>query len=457
MNENRATATVVPLVKTIPHSLEAEQSLLGGLLVDPEALPRVDCLVSPDDFYASKHKMVFQAVLDLQRQSKIADIVTVSAALTDRGQLAQVGGITYLSHLVDTMPSSANLETYAGIVKEKALSRSLMAAANEINKMCIDDQVSPARERVDRAESLIFTVSQGAAAMETGYIRAGETLHDTINTIERLYEKKQPLTGVPTGFLDLDRLTNGLQPGNLVIIAARPSMGKTALALNIAQYVSTSTDPIPAGLVSLEMTKEELLLRLLAAEANIEHSSLRTGTLAPEDWPRLASAAGKIDAAPLYIDDSPGLNIIDIRARARRLKKQHNVGIIFIDYLQLITPGSRSRNSNREQEISEISRFLKALAKELNIPVVALSQLNRALETREEKRPRLADLRESGAIEQDADVILFIYRDEVYNKDKDDNKGIAEVIIGKQRNGPVGTVELSFIDNIVTFRNHYGR
>jgi len=450
------SATVVPLVKGIPHAQEAEQSLLGGLLIDPEAISQVEGLVVPEDFYVSKHRAIFQAVLDLRRRGTLVDLVTVGTALTDAGQLANVGGLAYLSSLTDTMPSSANIEAYAGIIKEKSVARSLLAAADEIQKTCFEAPDLTAKERLDRAESLIMSVGQSAAVIETGYVRASETLHDALKTIQLLQERKQSVTGVPTGFIDLDRLTNGLHPGNLVIVAGRPSMGKTAIAMNIALHVAIQTDPVPVGVVSLEMNREELMLRLLSSLSGVDHSRIRTGTLASNEWPLLPPAAARIDAAPLWIDDSPGQSVIDIRARARRLKKEHNIGLLIIDYLQLIH--ARRERDRREAEISEISRFLKTLAKELNIPVVALSQLNRAPESREKdnKRPRLADLRESGAIEQDADVILFIYRDEVYNKDNDDNKGIAEVIIGKQRNGPTDTVKLSFSGPTVSFHNYYG-
>ncbi|HOS60599.1 MAG TPA: replicative DNA helicase, partial [Syntrophorhabdaceae bacterium] len=276
-----------------------------------------------------------------------------------------------------------------------------------------------------------------------------------VKVIERLYEKKQSVTGVPTGFVELDKMTSGLQNSDLIVVAGRPSMGKTALSMNIAQHVATLRDgPIPVGIFSMEMSKEQLVTRLLSSESEVDHSKLRTGTLTSEEWPRLAQAAGKLSEALIFIDDSPSMSVLELRARARRLKKEHGLGLIVVDYLQLMK-GRTAGSDKREQEIAEISRFLKSLAKELNIPVIAISQLNRMVEQREDKRPRLADLRESGAIEQDADVIVFIYRDEVYNKDKDNNKGIAEIVIGKQRNGPTGTIELAFLDKIATFKNLY--
>ncbi len=436
-----------------PQNIEVEQSLLGGLLVDPESINKVADIVGPMDFYRDAHGRIYEVMLHLSERNDAIDLITVSSLARDRGMLDGIGGITYLNTLVDLMPSAANIAYYARIVREKSLVRSLIKAATEIIEKGYDAQTD-IDTYIDEAEKLIFEVSENK--LKKSFMPVRDFVHDSIKIIERLYEKKQAVTGVPTGFIDLDKLTSGLQPSDLIIVAGRPSMGKTAFSMNIAQYVSTMHEnPVPVGIFSMEMSKEQLVTRLLSSESEIEHSKLRTGTFSRDEWPKLVTAAGKLTESHMFIDDSPALTVMELRARARRLKKEHNVGLIVVDYLQLMR--GRSGADRREQEISEISRFLKALAKELNIPVIAISQLNRAPETREKenKRPRLADLRESGAIEQDADVILFIYRDEVYNKDRDDNKGIAEVIIGKQRNGPTDTVKLSFIDKCATFRNGY--
>jgi len=437
-------------IKIMPHSTAAEQSLLGGLLIDPEAISLIAGSLVPEDFYAAKHKTIYQVILDIYEKDARVDLVTVSTALTDKGQLVAIGGLAYLNQLVDTMPSSSGLESYAALVKEKAVMRSVVDAAEKIQVIGLEEQGICAKEYLDRAEALIMTVNRGPQT--GGFVQAKDYLTDTIQTIEDLHSKKRSVTGVPTGFADLDKLTAGLQPSDLIIIAGRPSMGKTSIALNMAY--SAVMNNVRVGVFSLEMSAKQLLLRLLSSESEIDQSKLRTGQLSETEWAKLPPAAARIEDAPIFIDDSPALNILEIRGRARRLKQQHNIGLLVVDYLQLIT-AVRSNNSSREQEISEISRFLKALAKELNIPIVALSQLNRKVEERSDKRPVLADLRESGAIEQDADVILFIYRDEVYSKGKDDNKGIAEVIIGKQRNGPTDTVKLGFLAETMRFVNLY--
>ena len=436
-----------------PQNIEVEQSLLGGLLVDPEAINKVADIVAAPDFYRDAHGKIYDLMVHLSERNDAIDMITVSSLAKDRGILDTIGGITYLNTLVDLMPSAANIAYYAKIVREKSLVRSLIKAATEIIEKGYNAETQ-IDTYIDEAEKLIFEVSENK--LKKSFLPIGDFIHDSIKLIERLYKKKQSVTGVPTGFTDLDRLTSGLQPSDLIIVAGRPSMGKTAFSMNIAQYVSTLHEkPVPVGIFSMEMSKEQLVTRLLSSESEIDHSKLRTGTFSGEEWPKLATAAGKLTEARMFIDDSPALTVMELRARARRLKKEHGVGLIVIDYLQLMR--GRAGADRREQEISEISRFLKALAKELNIPVIAISQLNRAPEAREKenKRPRLSDLRESGAIEQDADVILFIYRDEVYNKDREENKGIAEVIIGKQRNGPQDTVTLSFIDRCATFRNYY--
>ncbi len=442
-----------PGIRVPPQNIEAEQSLLGGLLIDAESMNKVADIVSPEDFYRDAHGKIFGLMVDLYERNDAIDIITVSSLARDRGMLESIGGVTYLNTLVDLMPSAANIAHYAKMIREKALLRRLMNAATEIIEKGYDAE-SNVDGYIDEAEKMIFQVAENK--FKPAFSPIKDFVMENVKTIERLYERKQTVTGVPTGFTDLDRLTSGLQNSDLIIIAGRPSMGKTAFAMNIAQNVATMKDnPVPVGIFSMEMSKEQLVTRLLSSESDIEHSKLRTGTLSSAEWPRLAEAAGRLSDALMYIDDSPALSVLELRARARRLMKEHGLGLLVIDYLQLMR--GRTGTDRREQEISEISRFLKALAKELNIPVIAISQLNRAPEQREKenKRPRLADLRESGAIEQDADVIMFIYRDEVYNKEKEDNKGVAEIIIGKQRNGPIDTVKLAFIDKLTTFRNLY--
>ncbi|MDD5007565.1 MAG: replicative DNA helicase [Syntrophorhabdaceae bacterium] len=437
-----------------PQNLEAEQSLLGGLLVDPDSMNKVVDVVSTADFYKDAHGRIFGIMLDLYERNEPIDLITMSSLARDRNILEGIGGVTYLNTLVDLMPSAANIVQYAKMVKEKSLLRKLINTATEIIEkgFQVDSNID---SYVDEAERMIFQVSEDK--FRPSFYSVKDFVMENVKTIERLYERKQFVTGVPTGFTEIDKMTSGLQSSDLIIVAGRPSMGKTAFSMNIAQHVSMLKEtPVPVGIFSLEMSKEQLVTRLLSSESEIEHSKLRTGTLSGAEWPKLADAAGKLRDAVMYIDDSPGLSVLELRARARRLKKEHGLGLLIVDYLQLMR--GRSGTDRREQEISEISRSMKALAKELQIPVIAISQLNRAPEQREKdnKRPRLADLRESGAIEQDADVIFFIYRDVVYNKEiQEEDKNIAEVIIGKQRNGPTGTVELAFQDKFTTFRNLY--
>jgi replicative DNA helicase len=434
-----------------PQNLEAEQSLLGGLLVDAESINKVVDIVAADDFYREAHARVFEIMLDLYDRNEPIDLITVSSGAKDKGIIEKIGGITYLNTLVDLMPSAANIAQYAKMVREKALLRRLMNVATEIIEKGHDADLS-VDTYLDDAEKMIFQVSENK--LKPSFVSVREIVKENVKTIERLSQNKQSIIGVPTGFADLDGVTSGLQPSDLIVVAGRPSMGKTALCMNIAQYVgSLDSGPIPVGIFSLEMSKEQLVTRLLSSESEVGQSKLRTGALSGVDWQRLAQAAGKLCDAAIFIDDSPGMSVLDLRARARRLKKEHGLSLLIIDYLQLMR--GRSGTERREQEISEISRSLKGLAKELDIPVIAISQLNRMVEQREDRRPRLSDLRESGAIEQDADVIIFIYRDEVYNKAQDDNKGVAEIIIGKQRNGPTGTVKLAFLSECAAFRNLY--
>ena len=432
-----------------PQNIEAEQSLLGGLLVDSEAINKVVDIVSPEDFYKDAHGRIYGIILDLYEKNEAIDILTVASAARDKGIIDRVGGITYLNTLVDMMPSAANIAHYARMVREKGLTRNLIDAATQIIELGHDAEMQ-VDGLIDEAERLVFTVSENK--VKQPYFALKDVVRENVKTIEMLHVKKQSITGVSTGFTDIDRMTSGLQPSDLIVVAGRPSMGKTALCMNMALNIATSG--IPVGIFSLEMSKEQLVTRLLSAESEIEHGKLRTGSLSSAELPRLFQAASRLSEATMFIDDAGALSVLELRARARRMKKEHGLGFVIVDYLQLMK--GRNTIDRREQEISEISRFMKSLAKELHIPVIAISQLNRMVEQREDRRPRLSDLRESGAIEQDADVIMFIYRDEVYNKSPDNpNKGIAEVLIEKQRNGPTGKVELAFIDKCTSFRNLY--
>ena len=435
-----------------PQNLEAEQSLLAGVLIDPESMNKVVDVVASEDFYRDDHTRIFELMLDLYEKNEPIDMITVSSAAKDKGILEKIGGVTYLNTLVDLMPTSANIAQYAKMVREKALLRSLMKVSTEIIEKGYEVETN-IDGYVDDAEKMIFQISE--RKFKPAFFAVKDLVMENVRTIERLSQKKQTVTGLPTGFIELDKLTSGLQPSDLIIVAGRPSMGKTAFCLNIAQHAALSDGGnAPVGIFSMEMSKEQIVMRLLSSESEVEFSKLRTGTLSHAEWPKLAEAAGALYKAPIFIDDSPALGVLDLRARARRLKKEHGLGLLVIDYLQLMRGRSNTGSDRREQEISEISRFLKALAKELNIPVVAISQLNRMVEQRDNKRPRLSDLRESGAIEQDADVIMFIYRDEVYNKESN-FKGVAEIIIGKQRNGPTGEVQVTFLDKYTAFRNLY--
>jgi len=432
--------------KVLPQNIEAEQSVLGGILIDNEALHKVLEIIEPNDFYRDNHKKIFLAFLELFENNTPLDIITVTELLQKKGELTNVGGATYLASLVDSVPTTANITHYAKIIKEKSILRSLIAKATDIVNMGFEASEDVA-EILDKAEEAIFSITQ--QRIQTSYYSIKEIIKQTFETIEELSSKKDSVTGIPTGFVDFDRLTAGLQPSDLIIIAGRPVMGKTSFTLNIAQHAATRAG-VPVGFFSLEMSKEQLALRMLCAEARINSQKIRSGFLSERDWLRLTDAAATLSEAPIFIDDTPALSVLEIRAKARRLRSEHNIGLIIVDYLQLMK--GRGKVDTREREISEISRSLKALAKELNIPVVAVSQLNRRVEERENKRPRLADLRESGAIEQDADLIVFIYRDEVYNEDTPD-KGIAEIIIGKQRSGPTGVVKLAFLDKYTRFEN----
>jgi replicative DNA helicase len=433
-----------------PQSLEAEISVLGGVLIENDALNLVLEILQEGDFYRESHRKIFSAILHLYEHSEPVDLITLGEVLKTRGDLEDVGGIEYLNSLVNSVPTAANISYYAKIIKEKGILRKLIHRATEIINQSFSNS-GDVDEFIDQAERTIFEISEDR--VRPSFYPIKDLIKSSFKTIESLYEKRQLITGVPTGFQRIDELTSGLQPSDLIIVAGRPSMGKTALALNIAQNASLHAG-ISSAIFSLEMSKEQLALRLLCSEAKVDAHRLRGGFLSESDWPRLTRAAGALSEAPIFVDDTPGISALEMRAKSRRLKIEHNLGLVVVDYLQLMR--GRSRTESREQEISDISRSLKALAKELNIPVIALSQLNRRVEERGDKRPQLSDLRESGAIEQDADVILFLYRDEVYNK-SEESRGKAEVIIGKQRNGPTDKVDLTFLDKYTRFENPSAR
>lgn len=434
--------------KLPPQNVEAEQSILGGILIDNDAINIVLEVLRSEDFYRESHKKIFDSMIELSEKNHPVDLITLTDLLKKKNVLDEVGGIPYVAYLVDSVPTAASIKVYARIVKEKAILRKLISTSTEIATRCYEAE-GDVDEFLDHAETVIFEISE--AKIRPSFVHMKEIIKDSFKTIESLYERKELVTGVPTGFKDLDKMTSGLQPSDLIIVAGRPSMGKTAFCLNMAQYAAIEAKTTVA-VFSLEMAKEQLAMRMLCSEARVDASKLRGGFLSESDWPKLTRAAGYLSEAPIFIDDTPAISLLEMRAKARRLKAQHNLGMIIVDYLQLMR--GKASSERREQEISEISRGLKALAKELSVPVVALSQLNRAVENRTDRRPQLADLRESGAIEQDADVIMFIYRDEVYNK-SDDNpkKGVAEIIIGKQRNGPVGMVELAFLNKYTAFED----
>lgn len=438
--------------KVPPHHLEAEMAVLGGVLLDKEALPKALEILNPEDFYKEAHRMIFQGLVELFDRNEPPDIVTLSNVLRTRNQLEAVGGMEYLTLVADQVPSSANIAYYARIVREKAVLRRLIRKGSEIVEECYGDQID-LEDFLDEVERGIFQIAEDR--VRKSFFPMKDIVKASFETIEKLYERKALITGVPSGFVDLDTLTAGFQASDLIVVAARPSMGKTALCLDIARHAAVVAD-IPVALFSLEMSKEQIAIRLLCAEAKVDGSKLRRGFLKESDWPKLTTAAGVLSESPIFVDDTPDLSVLELRAKARRLKAEKNIGLVILDYLQLMR--GRHGVERREQEISEISRSLKALAKELNVPVIALSQLNRRVEERGDKMPQLSDLRESGAIEQDADVILFIYRDEVYNRNPDNPKrGTAEIIVGKQRNGPTGRVTLAFLQPFATFEDYSPR
>ncbi len=433
------------LRKIPPQQLEAEQSLLGGILIDSSGLPAALEVLKGDEFYKDSHRTIYTAIQDLFERNEPVDLLTVTDLLSERKQLEAVGGVSYVASLTEVMGSSANVAAYAKIISEKAVLRRLIQTANEIISFSYGGR--SAEEVLENAESAIFKLAE--RKIRNSYFPLKEVVKKNIETIERLQEYRDAVSGVPSGFTDLDKLTAGFQKSDLIILAARPSMGKTALALNIAS--NAAKKGFPVGFFSLEMSKEQLAMRLLCMEARVDSHKIRSGFLSRQECAKLLNAAGAYMDVPILIDDTPSISPLELRAKARRMMSDQGLGIVMVDYLQLMK--GRDNSERREQEISEISRSLKGLAKELDIPVIALAQLNRKVEERADKKPMMSDLRESGAIEQDADVIAFIYRDEVYNRDTKE-PGVAEVIIGKQRNGPLGNVKLSYINTYTRFEDY---
>ncbi len=430
-----------------PQNIEAEQAVLGAILLENEALFTALEIIKADDFYKQSHQKIFAAMVELAEEQEPIDLVTVTAKLSDQQELEQVGGVRYLTELANAVPTAANVDYYAGIVEEKALLRRLIRTATEI----VQNGYSGAedvKQLLSDAEQRIMEISNRKNS--SGFVAIKDVLMEVFERVEFLFNNRDGETGIASGFTDLDRMTSGFQRSDLIIVAARPSVGKTAFALNIAQNVGVRTGETVA-IFSLEMGAAQLVQRMLCAESNVDANKLRTGELEPEDWEKLTMAIGTLSEAKIFIDDSPTLTVMDIRSKCRRLKQEHGLGMVVIDYLQLIQGRGRS-GENRQQEVSEISRTLKAIARELDVPVIALSQLSRSVEQRQDKRPMMSDLRESGSIEQDADIVAFLYRDDYYDQESE-KKNIIEIIIAKQRNGPVGTVELVFLKNYNKFVN----
>lgn len=437
-------------LKIAPQSVEAEQSVIGGLMLDKNAWDKIGDIVSEDDFYRRDHRLIFRAIANMSAKGDPCDVVTLSEWLDKQDLLEDAGGLAYLGTLAKNTPSAANIKAYAAIVRERSVLRQLITVGNEISNSAYQTEGRSSEELLDGAEREVFKIAEMGAKGKKTVVPIRDLLTKAVDRIETLFQQDNPITGVPTGWTDFDEKTSGLQKSDLIIVAGRPSMGKTSFAMNIAENAAIKSN-LPTVIFSMEMPGEQLAMRMFSSLGRIDQHKVRTGKLEDEDWPRLTSAVSLLAEAPMFIDDTPALSPNELRARARRIKREHGLGLIVIDYLQLMQVHGTSEN--RTNEISEISRSLKALAKELEVPVVALSQLNRSLEQRPNKRPVMSDLRESGAIEQDADVIAFIYRDEVYNEDSPD-KGIAEIIIGKQRNGPIGTTRLTFIGQYTRFENY---
>jgi len=436
----------VALERVLPHSLEAERTVLGAILIENEAFHNAAEILTEKDFYRDAHRKIFARMAALSARGDAIDLVTLKEEMSRAGELEGAGGLGYLSSLVEGVPRATNVPYYSRIVKDKSVLRSLISAANRISQAAFGSS-EETQLVLDEAEKSIFEIAEGA--IRSGFEPVGEIVKKTFKTIDELSEKRELVTGIPTGFVEFDEMTSGLQRSDLVIVAARPAMGKTSFCMNIAQHVGLKTDGT-VGVFSLEMSKEQLVLRMLCGEARVDMHKLRSGFLSEKDWAKLVQGVSDLSQAKVFIDDTPGISVMEMRAKVRRLKMEHGLDLIVVDYLQLMQ--GRGRFENRTQEISNISRSLKGLAKELSVPVVALSQLSRAPDSRGDHRPQLSDLRESGALEQDADVVVFIFREEEYNATPD-NRGIAELIIGKQRNGPTGTIKMAFIKEYTRFEN----
>ncbi len=434
------------LEKLPPQNLEAEMAVLGSMLMDENAIAVAIESLEREFFYKDNHRKIFDAILELYEANRAVDLITLTDELKKKNILEEIGGVSFLTGLVNTVPTSANISHYVNIVKGKATLRALINNATQVISMCYESEGN-IDEVVDRAENLIFEVRDKKPQSTHAHLK--DIIKDSIETIDMLYQKKSHVTGIATGFIDFDMKTAGLQSSDFIVIAGRPSMGKSAFAINIAEYAGV-VGKVPLALFSLEMSKQQLVQRMLCSHARVDAHKVRTGYLATSDWPKLTAAAGKLSEAPIFIDDTPAISVMELRAKARRLKSQHDIKLIILDYMQLMRGASNAES--RQQEISEISRSLKALARELHIPLIAISQLSRAVESRTDHRPQLSDLRESGAIEQDADVVVLILREEYYSPTPD-NQGTAEVIVAKQRNGPVGSLKLSFIKEYARFDN----
>ncbi|HCS13080.1 MAG TPA: replicative DNA helicase [Zetaproteobacteria bacterium] len=435
-----------------PHAMDAELAVLGGIMLDPEALERLEGSLLPEHFYVERHRLIFGAMMDLAAKGQPVDGLTIKDYLEQRSLLDNCGGESYLGELISAIPTSANVKHYASIVRDRAVLRELLSVCSKVSQKVYQSPEIEVGDHLDQAEMDMLAVAERFSRSRPTFSKMSDLMIDGYHALEKRYAEKRAVTGTPTGFTDLDEITSGLQPSDLLIIAGRPAMGKTAFAMNLARNAAMQSDfPGSVAVFSLEMSVQQIAMRMLACEARVNMKLLRTGRFSADDWRKLAAASGSLAESPIFIDDTPAISVTDLRSKCRRLKKETGkLNLIIIDYLQLMS--GRADAERREQEISEITRSLKGLAKELDVPVIALSQLNRSLESRADKRPMMSDLRESGAIEQDADIIMFVYRDEVYNK-KPENEGHAELIIAKQRNGPIGKVELAFRGEYTRFDN----
>ena len=437
----------LPIEKIPPQNVEAEIAVLGSMLIEEEAIAKAIEIIDETAFYKEAHRIIYRTIIDLFSKNSPADIVTLTEELKKSGRIDKIGGLAYITSLTSSIPTAANIEHYARIIKEKSILRHLINNSTEIVQDCYES-ASDVNKLLDKAERSIFEITSKKIGRKSVLLK--DIIKDSIETIDSLYQRKENITGIPTGFNEFDVITAGLQSSDLIVIAGRPSMGKSAFATCIAEHAGV-IEKIPIAFFSLEMSKEQLVQRMLCSHARVNAHKVRTGFLSQSDWPRLVNAAGKLSEAPIYIDDTPGISVLELRAKARRLASQHNIKLIILDYLQLMQGPSRSEN--RQQEISEISRSLKALARELKVPIIAISQLSRAVEQRQDHRPQLSDLRESGAIEQDADVVVLLLREEYYNPNLEDKKGIADIIVAKQRNGPIGIIKLTFINEYTRFES----